>query len=41
MDRMYHGNFYFNKPADYMANQNDPWFLQPYASCDRLPKAIS
>jgi esterase/lipase superfamily enzyme len=34
MDGMYDDNFYFNNPIDYMANQNDPWFLQQYASCD-------
>ena len=27
MDGMYDDNFYFNNPVDYMANQNDPWFL--------------
>ena len=34
MDGMYDDNFYFNNPVDYMANQNDPWFLHQYASCD-------
>ena len=31
---MYDDNFYFNNPVDYMANQNDPWFLHQYGSCD-------
>ena len=30
MDGMYDDNFYFNNPVDYMANQNDPWFLHQY-----------
>ena len=34
MDGMYDDNFYFNNPVDYMANQNDPWFLHQYGSCD-------
>ena len=34
MDGMYDDNFYFNNPVDYMANQNDPWFLDQYRSCD-------
>ena len=34
MDGMYDDNFYFNNPVDYMANQNDPWFLHQYQSCD-------
>jgi esterase/lipase superfamily enzyme len=34
MDGMYDDNFYFNNPVDYMANQNDPWFLHQLASCD-------
>ena len=34
MDGMYDDNFYFNNPVDYMANQNDPWFLHQYRSCD-------
>ena len=34
MEGMYDDNFYFNNPVDYMANQNDPWFLHQYASCD-------
>jgi hypothetical protein len=34
MDGMYDDNFYFNNPVDYMANQNDPWFLQQLATCD-------
>src|SRR5205807_3005860 len=34
MDGMYDDNFYFNNPVDYMANQNDPWFLDQYGSCD-------
>jgi esterase/lipase superfamily enzyme len=29
-----HDNFYFNNPVDYMANQNDSWFLHQYESCD-------
>ncbi len=31
MDGMYDDNFYFNNPVDYMANQNDPWFLHQYS----------
>ena len=34
MDGMYDDNFYFNNPVDYMANQNDGWFLDQYRSCD-------
>ena len=34
MDGMYDDNFYFNNPVDYMANQNDPWFLHEYTTCD-------
>ena len=34
MDGMYDDNFYFNNPVDYMADQNDPWYLHQYASCD-------
>ena len=31
---MYDDNFYFNNPVDYMANQNDSWFLDQYRSSD-------
>ncbi len=34
MDGIYDDNFYFNNPIDYMANQNDPWFLHQLGSCD-------
>jgi esterase/lipase superfamily enzyme len=34
MGGMYDDNFYFNNPVDYMANQNDRWFLDQYRSCD-------
>ena len=32
MDGMYDDNFYFNNPVDYMANQNDPWFLHQFGA---------
>jgi esterase/lipase superfamily enzyme len=34
MDGMYDDNFYFNNPADYLANLGDPWLLEQLASCD-------
>ncbi len=30
MDGEYNSDFYFNNPVDYMANANDPWFLERY-----------
>ena len=32
MGGFYHSDFYFNNPVDYMANANDPWFLERYRS---------
>jgi hypothetical protein len=34
MDGMYDDNFYFNNPADYIANLSDPWVYGQLASCD-------
>lgn len=30
MDGYYDNDFYFNSPADYLPNMNDPWFLDRY-----------
>ena len=30
MDGYYDNEFYFNNPADYLPNMNDPWFLERY-----------
>ena len=38
MDGMYDDNFYFNNPVDYMANQNDPWFLHQYRELRHPPR---
>ena len=34
MDGMYDDNFYFNNPADYLANLSDPVILRQLAACD-------
>lgn len=34
MDGDYDDNFYFNNPADYVANLSDPWMLRQLASCE-------
>jgi esterase/lipase superfamily enzyme len=34
MDGMYDDNFYFNNPADYLANLSDPWYYQQLETCD-------
>jgi esterase/lipase superfamily enzyme len=34
MDGMYDDNFYFNNPADYLANLSDPWYYDQLRSCD-------
>jgi esterase/lipase superfamily enzyme len=34
MDGLYDDNFYFQNPLDYMANMDDPWFLDQLASCE-------
>jgi esterase/lipase superfamily enzyme len=34
MDGHYDDTFYYHNPIDYMANLNDPWFLDQLASCE-------
>jgi len=34
MDGMFDDNFYFNNPADYLANLSDPVILRQLAACD-------
>ena len=34
MDGDYDDNFYFNNPVDYVANLNDPWYLEQLAQDD-------
>ena len=34
MDGDYDETFYFNNPADYVANLSDPWYLTHLATCD-------
>ena len=34
MGGMYDDNFYFHNPMDYMANLNDPWFLDQLSTCE-------
>jgi esterase/lipase superfamily enzyme len=34
MDGAYDDNFYFNNPVDYVANLNDPWYLEQLAQDD-------
>ena len=34
MDGLFDDNFYFNNPADYMANMDDGWTREQLASCD-------
>lgn len=34
MNGAYDDNFYFHNPVDYLANLNDPWFLDQLASCE-------
>ena len=34
MDGQYDDNFYFHNPVDYLANLEDPWFFEQFASCE-------
>ena len=34
MDGGYDDNFYFHNPVDYLANLDDPWFFEQFATCE-------